>query len=169
MNTKQGKEVLYTKGSISGYDSLGDTATFYCPKPEVWTRTLFGHKRGWDEEEEMIVSKTTGPEGSETIYDLQFNEKNLKELFNNRKNDEINFVLKEELGGEARQVKDINCFKTMELFQKPFAYLWNADYLGPQLKAESRQRPIDKGLISPIQVTGLEAQQQTKPPAGTYS
>lgn len=73
LKTKEGKEFLYTKGKISGYDSMGDLVSFYCPKPEVWTRTLFSHKRGWDEDEEMIITKITGPAGSEIVYDLQFN------------------------------------------------------------------------------------------------
>lgn len=73
--------------------------------------------------------------------------------------------MKEELGGEARQVKDINCFKTMELFQKPWDFLWNADYLSPQMKAESRQRAMDQGIIP---ASSPSIPQTTAPPKGTY-
>ena len=62
-------------------------------------------------------------------------------------------VIKDGQTGEARQVKDINCFKTMELFQKTFDYLWNADYLSPQMKAKIRAEAQARGLINPTSST----------------
>ena len=47
-----------------------------------------------------------------------------------------------------------------------FDYLFNANYLPAQLKAELRQQAIDKGLM-PAQSQGL-GQTQPKTPQGTY-
>jgi hypothetical protein len=37
--------------------------------------------------------------------------------------------------------------KTFELFQKPFGYLFNAEYLSPQVKAELKQAAVADALI----------------------
>jgi hypothetical protein len=37
--------------------------------------------------------------------------------------------------------KHLNCFK------KPFEYLFNAEYLAPQVKTELRQQAVAEGLI----------------------
>jgi hypothetical protein len=59
----------------------------------------------------------------------------------------LNFVVKDEQTGKPFQVKDVNSQKTFELFQKPFEYLYNAEYLSPQVKAELRQAAVADGLI----------------------
>ncbi len=38
--------------------------------------------------------------------------------------------------------------KTLELFQKPFDYLFKGEYISPQQKAELRQMAIDEGIIA---------------------
>jgi hypothetical protein len=55
--------------------------------------------------------------------------------------------VKDEQTGKPFQVKDVNLQKTFELFQKPFEYLYNAEYLSPQVKAELRQAAVAEGLI----------------------
>jgi hypothetical protein len=59
------------------------------------------------------------------------------------------------------QVKDVNSQKTFELFQKPFEYLYNAEYLSPQVKAKLRQAAVADGLI------GGTAGDYNQPPPST--
>ena len=68
-----------------------------------------------------------------------------------RANDaDICFSVKEEGSGKAVEVKkDVNINKTLELFLKPFDYLFNAEYISPQQRAENSQQAIDAGLIAP--------------------
>ncbi|MDW0234814.1 MAG: hypothetical protein QOA08_00380, partial [Nitrososphaeraceae archaeon] len=49
--------------------------------------------------------------------------------------------------GKPFQVKDVNSLKTFELFQKPFEYLYNAQYIPAEVKAELRQAAVSEGLI----------------------
>jgi hypothetical protein len=99
---------------------------------------------------------------------LPFNEKNLKQLFDNREDDyNITFTVKDEASEKAVEVKrEPNINDTFKLFLKPFQYLFNADYITPQQKAELRQMAIDQGIITPS--TPLEPI-GTTPPKGTYS
>lgn len=60
---------------------------------------------------------------------------------------EANFTVKDEQSGKPFQVKDVNALKTFELFQKPFEYLYNAEHIHAEVKAELRQAAIAEGLI----------------------
>ena len=88
-----------------------------------------------------------GPSRSEEIYIMHFNPDNIKKLFDQRQNDLVNFVVKDEATGKAVQVKDVNAEKTLTLFQKPFEYLFNAEYIPIAVKAELRQEAVAQGLI----------------------
>ena len=106
----------------------------------------------------------------EEVYELPFNETNLKQLVNLRLSDaDISFVVKEEGSGKAVEVKkDVNINKTLELFLKPWDNLFEARYISPQEKAAIRQASIDAGLIAPS--TPLEPDTTTSPPPkSTYS
>ena len=105
---------------------------------------------------------------TEDVYEMPFNEKNLKELASLRENDtNIQFSVKDEASGNPVEVKkEANFNKTLELFLKPFDYLFKAEYITPQQKAELRQMAIDAGTIAPS--TPLKPQ-ITSPPKGTYS
>ena len=72
-----------------------------------------------------------GPNSKETVYELPFNEKNLKMLYDKRINDNIVFCLKEQKNGTVHDVKDATgiASKTLELFKKDFDYLYNAEYI----------------------------------------
>ncbi|MDQ5869704.1 MAG: hypothetical protein M3530_08255 [Thermoproteota archaeon] len=61
--------------------------------------------------------------------------------------------------------KQANINDTLKLFQKPFDYLFNGDYISPQQKAELRQMAIDSGIIQP----STSVSQPTTQPKGTYS
>jgi hypothetical protein len=63
-------------------------------------------------------------------------------------------------------MKEPNIDDTLKLFQKPFHYLSNAEYISPQQRAQLRQIAIDEGIIAPS--TPLE-RTDTAPPKGTYS
>jgi len=98
----------------------------------------------------MSMKKTiAGPNSVETVYEIPFNEKNLKALFDKRMNDSVTFVVKEEKNNAVHSVQDATgiASKTFELFTKDFDYLYNADYISQQQKAELRQQAIEMGLL----------------------
>ena len=116
--------------------------------------------------------QTVGTLAEETVYEMPFNEKNLKEVFDLRENDSIQFSVKDEghgPGGHPVEVKkEPNINDTFKLFLKPFDYLLNGDYISPQQKAELRRMAVDAGIIAPS--TPLVGQTTTPPPPkGTYS
>lgn len=171
LKTKNGKEFLYSLGEVNGYDAFGNPAQCTLYKPEMWKRTLFTHERMYDQRTNTTKVKTTGTEKQEDVYELPFNETNLKSLLDLRASDsDISFAVKEEGSGKAVEVKrDVNINKTIELFLKPFDYLFNAEYISPQQRAENRQQAIDAGLIAPN--TPLDPSSTAPPPPkeGTYS
>ena len=44
-----GSEVLYIKGQLQGYNSLGSQVTKSIDKPETWEKTTFFNERKYDE------------------------------------------------------------------------------------------------------------------------
>jgi hypothetical protein len=123
----------------------------------MWVRTLFNHEREYDQRTNSTKMQTSGTLGTEDVYEMPFNEKNLKELASLREND----------ADIAVTVKDEAADKVVEVdFQKPFDYLLKAEYFSPQQRAELRQMAIDAGIIAPG--TTFVAEDKT-PPTGTYS
>jgi hypothetical protein len=112
--------------------------------------------------------ETNGTLGTEDVYEMPFNEKNLKELVSLRPSDaDIAFTIKDEASGKAISIrKEPNINDTIKLFLRPFDYLANADYITPQQKAELRQMAVDEGLIAPS--TPVVPQTTSAPPKGTY-
>jgi hypothetical protein len=141
-----GSEFLYTKGRVDAFNSLGDPVNHATGKPETWTRTNFSYKTEYDDKTKQM-EKVQGPSGLEEIYTMPFNKENLKSLYDIRQNELINFVVKDEPTKKAFQVKDVNSQKTFELFQKPFEYLYNAQYIPAEVKQELRQAAVSEGLI----------------------
>ena len=77
------------------------------------------------------------------------------------------FIVKDEAQGKPVSLrKEPNINDTLKLFQKPFEYLLNAEYITPAQRAQLRQMAIDEGIIAPS--TPLEPT-TTTPPKGTYS
>ena len=72
---------------------------------------------------------------------------------------------------ECKQVApEPNINDTFKLFLKPFSYLFNADYITPQMKAQYRQEAIDQGfLAAPNTTITTTTTTATPPKAGTYS
>ena len=117
-------EYLYSKGNLISYDGLGDEVKIYVSMPEKWLKTNFEYVKDWDPKRKAIVKNCTGPGSSETVYTLEFNEANLKQLFDKRENDHIMWVVKEEQSGLAKQIApEPNINDTYKLFLKPFEYL----------------------------------------------
>lgn len=134
----------------------------------MWTRTLFNYERRYDERTNSTKVQTVGTLGTEDVYEMPFNEKNLKELFSLRANDaDIMLIVKDEVAGKPTSLrKEPNIQDTLKLFQKPFNYLLNAEYITPQQRAQLRQMAINEGIIAPS--TPLEST-DTAPPKGTYT
>jgi hypothetical protein len=142
-----GEEFLYTKGRIDAFNSLGDPISHSTSKPEIWTKTNFNYKTEYNDKTKQMEKVLQGPSGSEEVCIMPFTKENLKELYDRRQNELINFVVKDEQTGKPFQVKDVNSLKTFELFQKPFEFLYNAEYIPPEVKQELRQAAVSQGLI----------------------
>ena len=162
-------EYLYSKGNLISYDGLGDEVKIYVPMPEKWLKTNFEYQKDWDPKRKAIVKNCTGPGSSETVYTLEFNEANLKQLFDKRENDNVQWVVKEEQSGIAKQIApEPNINDTFKLFLKPFEYLYNGQYISAEMRAQYRQEAIDAGLLT-VPNTTASTTTTTTPPKGTYS
>ena len=107
----------------------------------------------YDQRTNTTKVRTTGTRTAEDVYELPFNEKNLKDLVDLRASDsEITFTVKDEGSGKAVEVKrDVNINKTIELFLKPFDYLFEAKYISPTTKSrELRQAGYRCGFNRPV-------------------
>jgi hypothetical protein len=188
IRTSDGKEFLYSNGKVTGFDALGEVATVNCSNPETWNRTGFAYNKQYDQKTMSMKKTIAGPNSVETVYEMPFNEKHFSILYEKRITPEdlkligqkriisLSFSLKDARSGVVRDIRDATgiLHKSMDLFLKPFDYLFNSDYISPQQKAEARQNAIDMGLIPrEAQAQALVEQQQegqiTKPPTGTYS
>ena len=128
---KDGKEYLYSLGRIEGHDAFGNSVHRNCAKPEVSSKTLFEYKRVYDQRTNTTKTFTVGTLGEEQVYELPFNEKNLKQLFSKRESDtEINFSVKDEAEDKAVSMfREPSIHDTLKLFMKPFNYIYKAEYL----------------------------------------
>jgi len=140
-------EFLVTKGRADAWNRLGDPVSLFISKPETWKKTNFSYKTKWNEKAGGLEKELQGPSGSEDVYTMPFNSENLKKLYDRRQNEFLNFIVKDEHTGEARQVKEVNSQKTLELFHKDFQYLFAGDYLTFKQKAANRQEAIDRGWL----------------------
>ena len=140
-------EWLYTKGRVDAFNSLGDPVPLFISMPEKWTKTNFSYKTRWNEKAGQPEKVLEGPSGSETVYTMPYTKENLKSLYDRRENENLNFIVKDDQTGEARQVKEVNSQKTLELFHKDFQYLFAGDYINPEQKLAARQEAIDRGWL----------------------
>ena len=122
---KDGSEWLYSLGEVNGYDAFGNIVGCTLHKPEMWVRTLFSHTRVYDPRTNTSKMETSGILRTEDVYEIPFNERNLREMVDKRQSDsDISFVVKEESSTKAVEVKkDVNINKTLELFLKPWDFL----------------------------------------------
>jgi hypothetical protein len=142
------KEYLSTKGKLIGFDSSGLKVEMHISKPEVWTKTEFAYERNYDQKTGSFTVSTIGPSKSYEVYDLPFNEENVKKLFEKVEDENVSFVLKDMKTGDARSVNWSSVKDSLDLFcNKSFDYLWKADYMPAPVKQELRQEAIAQGLI----------------------
>lgn len=184
VRTSDDKEFLYSRGYILGFSVMGDPVREPCEAPETWQHTDFEYKREYDPKTGSVKSIPIGPTHAETIYGMPFNSENVKKLYEkritpetmkllrqSRMGDNVTFALKDIRNNTTRDVKDPTGIvtKTLELFStKSFDYLYNGEYISPQLKAELRQQAVDLGILPPVQVQGADKSQLDKPRSGTY-
>ena len=146
------KEFLLSKSYIIGHDAAGEEVTFYLPFSERWFKTLFSWTNEYSNSKKSFDKICLGPSGTETVYMLPFNKENAKQLFDQRANDLVNFIVKEEISDEARRVEpDVNVQKTFERFaNNSFDFLWTGQYIPVQVRAELRQEAVAKGYIKGV-------------------
>jgi hypothetical protein len=149
LKTGDSLEFLLSKGYIIGHDAAGEEVSHYLPRPEMWVKTLFSWTNEYNNSRKSFDKICLGPSGTETIYLLEFNKENAKELFEQRANDLINFIVKDEISQEARRVEpDVNSFKSFERFtNNTFDYLWSGEYIPAPVRQELRQEAVARGYI----------------------
>jgi hypothetical protein len=169
IKANDGKEWLYSKGYLEGFDALGEVVRVSCTDPETWNRVGFAYRREFDQKTMAPKSVLVGPNSQETVYEMPFTPENAKALFAKWMHDNVYFMVKD--ARFVREVKDATGIitKTLELFStKPFDYLYNSDYISAQQKEELRQQAIEMGLL-PREARGKQqGRQTTAPPKGTY-
>ena len=84
IRTSDDKEWLYSNGYLIGFDVVGDPVCQSCSNPETWIKTGFQYKKEYDTEQGRVKSRIVGPNALTTVYEMPFNEKNLKELYDKR-------------------------------------------------------------------------------------
>ena len=171
LKRKDNSEYLPSKGHLTGHDGFGEEVKHCVPWLERWDKTHFNYEKGYDPKRKSIVNNCMGPGNVEIVYTLPFDEANLKSLYDKRESDNINWIIKDEQTGTPKQVApEPNINDTFKLFLKPFSYLFNADYITPQMKAQYRQEAIDQGfLAAPNTTITTTTTTATPPKAGTYS
>ncbi len=159
---QDGSEYLYTKGEVYAQNSLGDPIDHFISKPEIYTKTLFSYKTEYDDRTKQMEKVLQGPSGVEEVYMLPFNKENLKPLYDNRQNDLLGLAVKDEITGKAFQVKDVtgNVTKSYELLRdQSFSYLFVAEHIPKEIKAELRAAAVADGTIH-----GSVSDYNTQPP-----
>jgi len=152
--TIDGEEYLYTLGHLVGFSSLGIRQTCTAYKPEIYQKTIFGHKRKFDQKEQRLITQTDGPLSSITEYLVPFTPENVDAIYskvNRSKNHNFkvgnhhtrpcNFIVKDEQTDRAVAVEWSDIETTLNLFKnKDFAYLFNGSYIPAPVKAEQREQ-----------------------------
>lgn len=152
-------EFLLSKGHIIGHDAAGQEVTHSIPWPERWFKTLFNWSSEYNNSKKTFEKISMGPTGVEQVHLLEFNKNNAKELFDQRANDNLNFIVKIAQTEESRDVRDVNVQKTFELFtNNSFEYLFSGEYIPAPVRQELRAEAVARGYIkggaSDYQITG---------------
>ena len=92
---------------------------------------------------------TVGTLGAEDVYELPFNEKNLKQLFAKRESDtQIIFAVKDEAEDRAVSLlREPSINDTLKLFLKPFNYLYKAEYISKEQRAGQTRMLLTLGRL----------------------
>jgi hypothetical protein len=150
-DAKGKNEYLYSKGRLEGYNETGWPEKMSISWPEVWNKTEFNYERNYNEKTGAFIEYTTGPSGTEKVYDMPFNEQNVRKLYEQTEDGECQFVVKDLKTEEARSVQWSSVKDTLDLFiHKPFDFLFNGDYIPLPVRMEARQEAVAKGLIKGV-------------------
>jgi hypothetical protein len=111
--TSDDKEVLWSSGYLIGFNDVGDPVSQACQQPEVYQKTGFLWKKEYDQAQGRV-----GPNSVIPVYSMEFNEANVKALFDKRVTPEdlklmgqkrpisLAFAVKDERTGVPREVRD---------------------------------------------------------------
>jgi hypothetical protein len=146
-----GEEFLLSKGDIHAFNSFGEPIKFFVSYPEKWNKPIWSYKSVINPQTHNVEKQLQGPQGNKTMYELPFNQENLKQLYDQRENDlVISLAVKDDTTGRAVEVKDVtsNPGRSYELFaEKDFDYLFNSKFIPEAIKIEQRQKAVAEGLI----------------------
>jgi hypothetical protein len=141
MKLNDGSEKLYSIGQLVGYNQFKDEKTHPCYSPETHDATRFKHETEMDQKTKKLKRVTTAISGVDIAYDLPFTKDNCDTLFAKRANEHIQLIVKQQMNNEAHSINTGTLAQAYALFRdKPFDYLYDADYLTPEQKAEQRQK-----------------------------
>jgi hypothetical protein len=145
-------EKLVSKGNLIGYTALGDERSCPCYHPEVWKKTEFNHSTTVDPKNpNRLTTKTDGPKPIQEVYEMEWNEENLNKLLEQRENNHIELIVKEASSEKAVKVEpQATDKKTIELFQKPFDYLYSGGYVDEEQKKQNRAVAEKQGLAEQL-------------------
>lgn len=141
IKTVDGKEYVYSKGSVKFYNMYHDPITEVCDMPEVHEQAIFVHETLRDERENHDRRFTTGIEEKVMIYDLEFNDTNIDKLYSQRSPRGCDLTVKDELSGRVKKCKDLEMFKTQSI-----DYILNDEWQTPeQREAVLREHELEQG------------------------
>src|SRR5262245_20495839 len=125
LKRKDGCEYLLSMGTIHAHNALGNEITWPVFHPEKYLLTKMVYEQEWDDTKKMVVNNCKGPGFTEVVYTLPFNENNLKQLFDSRVNDDISFIVKDEVTDRTIGVHpEPNIQATYKRFLLPFKDLF---------------------------------------------
>lgn len=143
-------EKLVTIGNLVGYTALGDERICQIRKPEMWRKTEFNHTTAVDSSNtNRLTTRTVGPKPAVDVYELEWNEQNLKTLLDQVRDKHISLVVKEQSSQRAVSVKpQATWSKTIELFKNnTFDYLIQGLYIDAEERKMMRELAKKEGLI----------------------
>jgi len=151
-------EYLCSKGDDIGYNAAGIMQKLHVMYPERYKRTLFTHKKKYDEKSMTFKNELQGPERTEWTYTLPFIPENVDILYQKSDKKKLLFLVKDEPTQETRQVKSSSLDNTLKLFkEKDFDYLFQANYMTSEQKEENRREAIMRGQIPGVSASTLYA------------
>lgn len=166
------KEYLTTKGWLVGFNEAGRLDKIWISWPEIHTHTEFAYERFYNERTGAHIEYTVGPApgGTQEVYSLDFTQDNLKSLYSQTENDDIEFNLKDLKTGEAKRIEWSSVKDTLDLFMhKSFDYLWKDEYIPLPARMEARQEAVAKGLIKGVTSDFEMSVGQGKGPGAAYT
>lgn len=165
-DTKGKKEYLTSKGWLEGFNESGRLERFWCAWPEIHRHTEFVYERYYNEKSGAYIEYTTGPNPSECydVYSLDFNEANVRKLFAQTDQEEVEFNVKDLKTSESKRVEWSSVKESLNLFiHKSFDFLMKSEFIPMPVRMELRQQAVAEGLIKGV---GSDYMQSSNSSAG---